>query len=185
MVCKVERFITRKGFEYKSDITTSVIKANYTFGLGLRKIYSIGYNNNCTYSLKQEDFKKIFSNVIYNKFTAVRDRPIYILYKNNIKIGGTEYCKNNTMAIKTAEFNLKLVKTNYKKNHIIKIMNDGNVVAEIEKNKLRYGKKNIYNISYDCWDYDKDFLALIVAFCDIVFFPEWCLLKWDYIEYDV
>ncbi len=180
---KVERFITRKGFEYKSDITTSIIKANYTFGLRLRKIYTTGYKD--TYTLKQEDFKKIFFNIIYNKFNTVRDRPIYTLYKNNIKIGCTEYCKIDTIPIETAEFNLRLVETHDKKNHIIKVMKDENVIAEITKSRLRYGKKNIYDIYYDRWTYDKDFLILIVAFCDVVFFPEWRLLSWSYMEYDL
>lgn len=58
---RVERFITRSGYEYKSNTTSIKIKANYTLGLFLRKIYSINENGDYLYSLKQEDcIKKCF-----------------------------------------------------------------------------------------------------------------------------
>lgn len=182
---KVERFFTRNGFKYKFDISHSIINTNYTLGLCLRKIYAINENGDCTYALKQTDYKRILYNIIYNKFSSVKDRPIYALYKNNIKIGHTGHYSNGVLPIETSEFKLKLVKIIDKRNHIIQVIDGENIIAKIIKNKLRYGKKNIYELVYDNWNYDKDLLMLITVLCDVVFFPEWRMLKWSYMEYDI
>ena len=73
--------------------------------------------------------------------------PVYILYKNNVKIGGTGYYKDDILPIKTTEFNINLVLINSKKNYIIKLVEDDSVIAEITKSRLRYGKK-IFIILY-------------------------------------
>ncbi len=182
---KVERFFTMNGFKYISNISNSIISANYTFGLFLRKVYTSKGENKYTYSLKQTDYKKILYNLIYNKFSSIRDRPIYVLYKNNTEIGRTGYYNNGALPIETDKFKLKLVKTNDKRNHIIRVIEGENILAEIIKNKLRYGKKNIYDLFYDHWNYDKDLLILLTALCDVVFFPEWWMMKWSYMEYDL
>lgn len=182
---RVERFITKSGYEYKSDTTSIKIKANYTFGLFLRKIYLINENGDCLYSFKQEDFiKKLLYNLVY-LFYRNTTIPVYILYKNNVKIGGTGYYKDDILPIKTTEFNINLVLINSKKNYIIKLVEDDSVIAEITKSRLRYGKKNIYNVICNNWGYDKELLLLLTALCDVVFFPEWPLLKWSAIEYDL
>lgn len=182
---RIERFFTQKGYEYKSNANTTIIKANYTLGLRLRKIYAINENGDCTYILKQEDrIKKMLYNFIRFIYST-ETIPNYILYKNNIKIGNTEYFKSRTLPIKTTEFDLSLVKDMDKKNHIIRIMENNDIIAEIFKSRLRFGKKNIYNVFYNNWKYDKDFLMLLTALCDLVFFPEWRLLRWDAMEYDL
>ena len=89
------------------------------------------------------------------------------------------------MPIKINEFDLKIIKINDKKNHIIRIVENDNIIAEIIKSRVRYGKKNIYSVIYNNWYYDKDLLLLLTALCDVVFFPEWTLLKWSAIEYDL
>lgn len=182
---RVERFITRSGYEYKSNTTSIKIKANYTLGLFLRKIYSINENGDYLYSLKQEDcIKKMLYNLVY-LFYRTTTIPVYILYKNNVKIGGTDYYKDDILPINTTEFNINLVFINSKKNYIIKFVEDDSVIAEITKNRIRYGKKNIYNIVCNNWGYDKELLLLLTALCDVVFFPEWPLFKWSAIEYDL
>ena len=85
MANNIERFFTKTGYEYKSNITNTKIKANYTLGLLLRKIYAIKDNGDCTYILKQENYvKKMLYNII-RLFYRPTTIPIYILYKNNIK----------------------------------------------------------------------------------------------------
>lgn len=81
---QVERFFTKKGFQYKSNIDKSTIIANYTFDCLLSKIYAFEgkyKRDNYTYVLKQIDYKKLPYNIIYNKISSVRDRPIYVLYR--------------------------------------------------------------------------------------------------------
>lgn len=186
MLMKVERFFSLNGYEYKSSANTSIIKTNYTLGLLLRKLYVISENDLCTYVLKQESIlKKIFYNLFWLLYSPT-SKPIYVLYKDNVKIGRTEKFKNHTILFKIDGYkDFKLIYDSDKKNHIIKIVENELIISKIIKNRFRYGKKNIYNVIYDNWNYDKDLLLLIVAFCDVVFFPELPLFKYSAIEYDL
>lgn len=183
---KVERFLTFKGFEYKSDITTTVIKANYTYGLTLRKIYAVDGNNLCIYTLKQEDIlKKLFYDIFWLLYrpTAI---PIYYLYKNNVRIGQNEDYKDSMVVFKIKGYDdFKLVYSFGKKNRKVEIVENNTVKAEIIRSRLRFWKKNIYTVIYDNWDHSNDLLLLLTAFCDIVFFPEWHLTSISAMEYDL
>lgn len=183
MEIKVKRFLSRRGFEFKSDFTNNSVIANYTMGILLRKIYT----KDLKYVFKQEEiFKKIFYNIIYLLPTSI---PKYILYKNSIKIGKTKFVRNSFFKkiienkIET-NFGIFLLQGHQEKNvYIIVIYVDNLPLVEIKKDNLRYGKKNIYNINIKNWEYDKDLLLLLVAYCDIIFFPEdvfqWNALEWS------
>ena len=175
----VERKITKKGYLYEADFSSFVAKANYTFGLTLRKI--------CTdknYVLKQENvLKKFLLNFLYLIYTPT-DVPKYILYEKDKKIGETLNDKNNGISIK---INDEILKFNVVENkeHIINVTNKDIILFSIIKSRLRFGRKNIYKIKSMEWKYDIELLIFLVAFCDVVFFPEWRLFSWGELEYDL
>ncbi|MFR5772343.1 MAG: hypothetical protein ACLUE7_03095 [Lachnospirales bacterium] len=176
----VERKITKKGYLYEADFSSFVAKANYTFGLTLRKI--------CTdknYVLKQEKcFEKIFAKfLIFNIYTNRCSLNIF-LYEKDKKIGETLNDKNNGISIK---INDEILKFNVVENkeHIINVTNKDIILFSIIKSRLRFGRKNIYKIKSMEWKYDIELLILLVAFCDVVFFPEWRLFSWGELEYDL
>ena len=188
---------------YEADFSSFVAKANYTFGLTLRKI--------CTdknYVLKQENvLKKFLLNFLYLIYTPT-DVPKYILYEKDKKIGETLNDKNNGISIKINDEILKFnvfpiyidkIGNWYKvklediekseelenKEHIINVTNKDIILFSIIKSRLRFGRKNIYKIKSMEWKYDIELLILLVAFCDVVFFPEWRLFSWGELEYDL
>ena len=100
------------------------------------------------------------------------------------KIGETLNDKNNGISIK---INDEILKFNVVENkeHIINVTNKDIILFSIIKSRLRFGRKNIYKIKSMEWKYDIELLILLVAFCDVVFFPEWRLFSWGELEYDL
>lgn len=184
MFGKVERFFSKKGYVFKTDINDTAISVNYTLGLLLRKICVVGCKSD-NYVLKQENIKeKIFYDLIRLLYRTTM-RPSYFLYNNNNLIGSTEVLNKDSIQINTKKFAIEIKLIKGKDNHIVRLVEDDEIVAEIKKDRIRYGKKNIYNLFYSNWKYSVDFLLLLVAFCDVTFFPEWPLLKWSFMEYDI
>ena len=103
---------------------------------------------------------------------------------NFIIIGETLNDKNNGISIK---INDEILKFNVVENkeHIINVTNKDIILFSIIKSRLRFGRKNIYKIKSMEWKYDIELLILLVAFCDVVFFPEWRLFSWGELEYDL
>lgn len=182
----IERFFSKKGFIYSINKINSnyVACANYTIGFLLRKIEV--YNlTEVIYTLKQENILlKVILN-LFRLFYRPTDIPKYNLYYNKESIGGSEKYNDHKLNININNnlLTIKKVESNSKKEHIIHIIDKDIVILIIKKDKLRYGKKNIYNVVYDNWIYDEALMILLIAFCDVVFFPEW--FRWSAIEYDI
>lgn len=186
MEFKIERFFSKKGFVYKDDTNNIIVNANYTLGLLLRKVFITDCSGNYIYVFKQENFfQKAMLNLVrfvYRPTTI----PVYILYNNNNKlIGYTEKWKENGLFINLYGSRMKVIKENLelKDYYILKIFCNDEIIVKITKKKVRYGKKNLYNVYCESWKYDKNLLALVVALCDVIFFPEW--FRWSAIEYDL
>lgn len=180
----VERFFSKKGYIYKlnSDI---MVSANYTMGLLMRKIFVCDSNSKeILYIFRQENvLLKLILN-LFRIFYRPTDIPKYILYNNKMVIGSSEKYNNHKLVINIHGnlLEISIVKSN-SKNYIIYVTDKNKVILIIKKDKLRYGKKNIYKIVNDNWSYDEALMLLLVAFCDIVFFPE--RMMWSAIEYDI
>lgn len=182
----IERFFSKKGFIYSINTTNSdyLACANYTIGFLLRKIEV--YNlKEVIYTLKQENILlKVILN-LFRLFYRPTDIPEYNLYYKKKYIGKSEKYSNHKLNININNnlLTIKKIESSSKREHIIHIVNKGIVILIIKKNKLRYGKKNIYNVIYDNWIYDESLMILLIAFCDVVFFPEW--FRWSAVEYDI
>lgn len=190
----VERFFSKKGYIYKSN-SDIMVSANYTMGLLLSKICVFNSNSKeILYTFRQNDVllklllnvNKIFYNrTFYSRtFYELTSTPKYILYNNGIVIGNSEEYNNHKLDINIHGnlLTISIVKSD-RKNNIIYVTEKNEDILIIKKDKLRYGKKNIYKIVNDNWSYDEALMLLLVAFCDIVFFPE--RMMWSAIEYNI
>lgn len=183
MSFKVERYFSKNGYKYSSN-SNYVAYANYTFGLLLRKIKVYGPDG-LLYTLRQENILLKAALNIVRLFYRPEDVPEYILYYDKKCIGKTVKFRDSKLNININDtvLTLKTVKSDREKKHIIHIMNKDRVVLIIKKDRLRYGKKNVYDVVCDNWTYDEGLMLLLIAFCDVVFFPEW--FRWSAIEYDL
>lgn len=181
-----ERFFSKTGFLYKSSTKNIVATANFTFGLFLRKVKVFDCDNNCLFIFKQENLLlKILLNII-RLFYRPTTVPKYILYNNRKQaIVYTKKWEKESFFINIYDIQLRFIIDNCeeKDKHIVKVIYNNEVIVRIFKDKFRYGKKNKYCVSCENWKYDEGLLILIVALCDVIFFPE--RFRWSAIECDL
>ena len=183
---KVERFITKKGFVFRyTNIKDNMfVKANFKLGFFLRKIL-LFYNDELLYTFKQENLiQQLFLFLIPGFPTE--SIPNFHLYKHNKEIAQTANYKYDIITISFSNNLFTLQKTKEKNMLCIEIFDSTNIlIAQIKKDKLREGKKNIYNVcSYKDDILDNRLLLLLTAFSDFVFFPETKIFSWNMLEYN-
>lgn len=81
-------------------------------------------------------------------------------------IGETEKFRDSKLNININDtvLTLKTVKSDRGKKHIIHIMNKDRVMLIIKKDRLRYGKKNVYDVVCDTWTYDEGLMLILNCF---------------------
>lgn len=136
---KIERLFTKTGFVYKTDFSEAYVKANYTMGFLLRKIYV--YNNNKKYfALKQKDIKlKVFYNIFW--LLNITEKPVCYLYQNDEIIGETGKYSSNSISLNIHNYRIDMVYQINKESHKVNICRNNLILAEITKSKLRFDKK--------------------------------------------
>ncbi len=183
---KVERIITIKGFifKYKENIGELYVKTNFKFGFFLRKMF-LFLNNKIQYTFKQENFKQQLL-LFLIPGCSTESIPIFHLYERDKEIAQTSRFNNNKIKICFSDNVFIMQKIGEKNCFRIEIYNDTKtLIAVIKKNKLREGKKNIYDVfSYKKEILDYQLLLLLTAFSDFVFFPENNVFSWNILEYN-
>ena len=137
------------------------------------------------YVLRQENILlKVFLN-FFRLIYRPTDIPEYNLYHNGKCIGSSEKYSAHKLNINVNNnlLTIRRIKSNSRSENVIHITGENKVILVVKKDKLRYGKKNIYKVIDDNWIYDEALMVLLVAFCDVTFFPEW--FRWGAIEYDI
>ncbi len=181
---KVERFFSKEGFVFKNSINKKIITANYTFGLLLRKIVLQNEMGENIYMLKQVNIaEKLLC--LLKFFSIPTSKPIFILFSDEHIIGSTGNLKENTLKINFSGSTIKILYTKEKQFHKIEIEEQEEVIAKILKSRIRYGRKNIYDVTvFEKCEYWENITFMITALCDVIFFPEQSL-RIAAMEYDL
>lgn len=181
----VERFITLKGFVFKANNIKAYAKANFKLGIFLRKI-KLFSDLKEEYILKQENLKQ---QILFSLLPAFSTDclPIFHMYHNDKEIAKTSRLNKNKIEIIFDSCTLYLEEIREDKFFGIELKDTNNkLLALIKKDKMRYGKKNIYEIiNYCSDDISDEFILLLTAFSDVTFFAEDNILSWGLVEYRI
>ena len=167
-------------YEYSIEQDDSVLaEASLDYGILSRCITSEGCN--IKYTMKQNNWLLKILMVIPKIFIPIDLFPKYNIFLDEEIIGKTKaaFCTpKREIIIDNSLYEIYLHSNNY-----ISVMKDDVQIALIKKSVLTIGEQNRYDVDFDyATEKDKVFVLLMVAFADIVFFPN--RLRFDADKYE-
>lgn len=170
MIFNITRKMHLNKYEYSIEQDSSVsAEASFDYGVLSRCITSMG--NNIKYTMKQNNWLLKILMVIPKIFIPIDLFPKYKIFINDELAGKTKvaFCTSKRkLTINNSLYELYLHSNNY-----ISIMKDDIQIALIKKSTLTIWGENRYDVDFEyATEKDKVFMLLMVAFADIVFFPE-------------
>ncbi len=167
-------------YEYSIEQNDSVsAEVSFDYGILSRNITSKG--NNIKYTMKQRNWLLKILMVIPKLFIPVDLFPKYNIFFNEEIIGKTKvaFCTpKRELTINNSLYEIYLHSNNY-----ISIMKDDVQIALVKKSVLTFGEQNRYDVDFDyITEKDMVFALLMVAFADVVFYPN--RLRIDAIKYE-
>jgi hypothetical protein len=175
----VERFITPRGFVFKSDKIDSVVKVNWCMFFRQRKI-DLYDGDVIKYSLRQENYLEyIFHAILYAIFFDYSKGlcPASNLYLYGEKIGQTRKPKGEVFQVKIdINGETYCLRPDSDKEYRYVIISDSyrNIIVTFRIKRWREYKKNIWEvITEDNFEVpDSDLLLLLCSFADLGLFTE-------------
>jgi hypothetical protein len=175
----VERFITPRGFVFKSDKIDSVVKVNWCMFFRQRKI-DLYDGEVIKYSLRQENyleyiFHAILYAILWDDYKGLC--PASNLYLYGEKIGQTYKPEWEDFQVKI-DINSETYRlrpdSDEEYNYVIMYDNQHNPIVTFRVKRIREYKKNIWEIiAEENFEVpDSDLLLMLCGFSDLGFFTE-------------
>lgn len=152
---------------------------SFDYGILSRNITSKG--NNIKYTMKQGNWLLKILLLIPKLFIPIDLFPKYKIFFNEEIIGKTKvaFCTPKRQLI----INNSLYEKYLHSNNYLSIMKDDVQIALVKKSVLTFCEQNRYDVDFDCvTEKDIVFILLMVAFADVVFFPN--RLRIDAVKYE-
>ena len=180
MFINVIRKIHLNKYTYSIEQDNSVsAEVSFDYGVLSRCITSMG--KNIKYTMKQNNWLLKILMVIPKIFIPIDLFPKYNIFLDEKIIGKTRvaFCTpKRKIVIDNSIYEIYLHSNNY-----ISIMKENIQIALVKKSVLNINEQNRYDVDFDyISEKDKVFILLMIAFIDVVFFPN--RLRFDAVKYE-
>ncbi len=159
--------LNKYAYSIEQDSSASAA-ASMDYGILPRCITAEG--NNSKYTMKQSNWLLKILMAIPKIFIPIDLFPKYNIFSDEKIIGKTKpaFCTpKREIMIENSLYEVYLHSNNY-----ISIMKDDVQIALVKKSVVTIGEKNRYDVDFECvTEKDKVLILLMVAFADVVFFP--------------